>query len=176
VPLNPAAQELIQRLHKARNVDSQLTDHVFPGLRKGKPLQQLRTCWVRACGYATVSLWESSDSPKVAKLVADLARKLKRRPTVLECQAEAEHRKIALPAGLLGSRVYDLRHSYASIGGSGGLTLQIIGRLLGHTTAKTTQRYVHFFDHALREATEKIGKVIADAGKSAEVVRLRGGS
>src|SRR5215471_10698351 len=123
VPLNPAAQELIQRLRKARNADSQPTDYIFPGLRKGKPLQQLRTCWVRICGYATVSLWEQSSNPRVAKLVADLTQKLKRRPMLLECQAEAERRKVTLPAGVVGARVYDLRHSFASIGAGGGLSL-----------------------------------------------------
>jgi site-specific recombinase XerD len=74
----------------------------------------------------------------------------------------------------MGTRVYDLRHSYASIGGSGGLTLQIVGKLLGHTTARSTQRYVHFFDHALREATEKIGTVLTRTGKGVDVVKLRG--
>jgi integrase len=174
VPLNPVAQELIQRLRKARNADSQPTDYIFPGLRNGKPLQQLRTCWVRACAYATVSLWESSDSPNVAKLVADLARKLKQRPTVLECQAEAERRKVTLPAGVVGARVYDLRHSFASIGAGGGLSLPIIGKLLGHTTSRSTQRYAHLADDPLREATEKIGKVITGAGNGADLVRPRG--
>jgi integrase len=55
-------------------------------------------------------------------------------------------------------------------------SLQIIGRLLGHTQARTTQRYAHLADDPLREAAAKIGAVIAgkDAGN---VVRLptRGG-
>lgn len=66
----------------------------------------------------------------------------------------------------LGSeaRLYDLRHSFASIGAGGGLSLPIIGRLLGHTQARTTQRYAHLADDPLREATERIGAVIAGAG------------
>jgi integrase len=49
-------------------------------------------------------------------------------------------------------RVYDLRHSFASIGAGGGLSLPIIGRLLGHTQARTTERYAHLADNPLREA------------------------
>jgi integrase len=63
------------------------------------------------------------------------------------------------------ARLYDLRHSFASIGAGGGLSLPIIGRLLGHTQARTTQRYAHLADDPLREAAERIGAVIAGAGQ-----------
>ncbi len=57
------------------------------------------------------------------------------------------------------ARLYDLRHSFASVGAGGGLSLQIIGRLLGHTQARTTQRYSHLADDPLREAADRIGAV-----------------
>jgi integrase len=78
-------------------------------------------------------------------------------------------------AGLKGVRIYDLRHTFASVGAGGGLSLPLIGRLLGHTQARTTQRYAHLADDPLREATDKIGKVITGAGQGGKVVRLRGG-
>lgn len=58
------------------------------------------------------------------------------------------------------SRLYDLRHSFASIGAGRNLGLPVIGRLLGHTQARTTQRYAHLADDPLREATKKIGSII----------------
>jgi integrase len=58
------------------------------------------------------------------------------------------------------ARLYDLRHTFASVGAGGGLSLVIIGRLLGHTQPRTTQRYAHLADDPLREAAEKIGRVI----------------
>ena len=61
--------------------------------------------------------------------------------------------------------LYDLRHTFASVGAGGGLSLPIIGRLLGHTQSRTTQRYAHLADDPLREAAEKITTVIAGAGK-----------
>ncbi len=73
------------------------------------------------------------------------------------------------------ARLYDLRHTFASVGVGGGLSLPIIGRLLGHTQTRTTERYAHIGDDPLREAAEKIGTVIAEAGKPrAPVVPLHG--
>jgi integrase len=71
------------------------------------------------------------------------------------------------------ARLYDLRHTFASVGAGGGLSLPIIGRLLGHTQARTTQRYAHLADDPLREAANKIGAVITGKG-TATVVPLRG--
>ena len=51
-------------------------------------------------------------------------------------------------------------------GAGGGLSLQIIGRLLGHTQARTTQRYAHLADDPLREAVAKISAQISGAGKA----------
>ena len=75
-------------------------------------------------------------------------------------------------AGIRNFRVHDLRHSYASLLASAGFSLPMIGALLGHTQPATTHRYAHLFDDPLRQATERVGAIIA--GKpSAEVRRLR---
>ena len=58
-----------------------------------------------------------------------------------------------------GTRPYDSRHSYASILAGSGLSLHMIGRLMGHTQASTTQRYAHLADDPLRAATAKMGEV-----------------
>jgi integrase len=41
------------------------------------------------------------------------------------------------------ARIHDLRHTYASMLASHGLSLPIIGALLGHTQPQTTARYTH---------------------------------
>lgn len=76
-------------------------------------------------------------------------------------------------AGIQGARIHDLRHTHASVLASAGLSLPVIGALLGHTQAQTTHRYAHLLDDPLRQATERAAAVIT--GKSmAEVVRLKG--
>jgi integrase len=79
-------------------------------------------------------------------------------------------------AGLTGVRIYDLRHTFASTGAGGGLSLLLIGRLLGHTQHRTTMRYAHLADDPLREAADKIASAITKAGKDSKVVKLRDGS
>jgi integrase len=76
-------------------------------------------------------------------------------------------------ADIPDARLHDLRHTYASILASAGLSLPIIGRLLGHTTAQTTLRYSHLLDDPLRLATERASAVIT-AADPAVVVPLRG--
>jgi integrase len=73
------------------------------------------------------------------------------------------------------ARPYDLRHSFASLGVTQKLGLPLIGKLLGHTQSRTTQRYAHVADDPLREAADKIGNAIASTGKSAAVVKIHGG-
>jgi integrase len=175
-PLNPAALELLAKLRAKHDAGKNKSPWVFPGQnRPSEPLKQIWSVWYRAREQATVLLWAASDSEKIAAVVADLRDRLSREPTVEECRTEAALRDLKLPIGLLDGRPYDLRHSFASVGAGGGLSLQIIGRLLGHTQARTTQRYVHLADDPLREATAKIGSVIAGAGKETDVVKLRKG-
>lgn len=66
-------------------------------------------------------------------------------------------------AGLDGLRLHDLRHSYASVGAGAGLGLPIIGKLLGHKSVETTQRYAHLDSDPVRRATNTIGATIAAA-------------
>ena len=68
-------------------------------------------------------------------------------------------------AGITNCRIHDLRHSFASLLGSGGASLPLIGALLGHSNPKTTARYVHLFQDLQRAATEKVGAIIVAAGK-----------
>lgn len=72
---------------------------------------------------------------------------------------------ICKAAGLSDVRAHDLRHTYASHLVSGGHSLPLVGRLLGHTQAATTQRYAHLADDPLRKATEDFGTIFQNATK-----------
>ena len=77
-------------------------------------------------------------------------------------------RVIRRAAKLEDVRLHDLRHSYASVGASAGLGLPMIGALLGHREAATTQRYAHLADDPLRRANDAIGAWIEAAMKGEE--------
>ena len=66
-------------------------------------------------------------------------------------------------ANLKDVRLHDLRHSFASVGAGVGLSLPIIGKMLGHSNAETTQRYAHLADDPLRQATDSVSNRIADS-------------
>lgn len=71
--------------------------------------------------------------------------------------------KIRTAAELDGVRMHDLRHSFASIAVAGGMSLPMIGALLGHRDVKTTARYAHLSDDPLRDAAAQIGSKISAA-------------
>lgn len=59
-------------------------------------------------------------------------------------------------ANIQNLRVHDLRHSYASLAISAGLTLPQIGGLLGHASPVTTSRYAHLVDEAAAASAAKV--------------------
>jgi integrase len=71
-------------------------------------------------------------------------------------------------------RLHDLRHTYASVLASSGLSLPVIGALLGHSTAATTHRYSHLVDDVLRTATERASAIITGATPAAIVPLMKG--
>ncbi len=75
-------------------------------------------------------------------------------------------------ANLEDVRVHDLRHTYASQLVGAGMSLPIIGALLGHTQPGTTARYAHLADDPLRKATERVGALYDSAatGETAQVL------
>ena len=78
-------------------------------------------------------------------------------------------------AGISEYRLHDNRHTHASHLVSSGLSLEIVGRLLGHTNPTTTKRYAHIADSPLRAATERFGAKLDALHKDhkAEIIRLK---
>jgi integrase len=74
---------------------------------------------------------------------------LKRRWAVLRAEA-----------GVPDVRIHDLRHSFATILARSGLSLPMIGKLLGHANPSTTARYAHLFVEDLRKAVRPVAKAL----------------
>lgn len=163
LPLSAPALQLLQQMKAEADQENTRRQKdglkplpfLFPGA-DGKPLQEIKHFWAAVCRKAGLSeLVEKTDANgKVAK-GADGKPAMVWQPTV---------------------RIHDLRHTHASILASLGLSLPIIGALLGHTQAATTARYAHLLDDPLRAATERLGAIVTGAGREgAEVVPMLGG-
>jgi integrase len=69
--------------------------------------------------------------------------------------------KVVRDAKIENFRVHDLRHHYASVLASSGVSMVLIGKLLGHRSPSSTHRYVHLFKNPQLEATNRAGAIIA---------------
>lgn len=88
---------------------------------------------------------------------------------------EQPWRRIRKAAKLDDVRLHDLRHSFASVAASGGQSVVVIGKMLGHSQPATTARYAHLADDPVKAASDAVGRHIAAAmegDKSGEVVDL----
>ena len=131
VPLSAPALELLRNM-QPKNASGPL----FPGKedrdKNRRHRVSLKRPWLQAC--------------KAAGLVEKSQFKGKRRKVVTRYRPTV--------------RIHDLRHSFASHLVSNGVGLQIVGKLLGHVQASTTQRYAHLQDEALRAATNQLATII----------------
>jgi len=68
--------------------------------------------------------------------------------------------RVQKEAGIEDARIHDLRHTFASLLVNGGASLEMIGKLLGHTQMQTTQRYAHLLDAPLRAGLDAVASAI----------------
>lgn len=89
---------------------------------------------------------------------------------------DLEHpwRRIREAAKIPNVRLHDLRHTFGARAISAGLTLHQTGKLLGHASAATTQRYAHLIETEQRAAVAQIAAHRARAqAKSRKATRNR---
>ncbi|WP_411817019.1 tyrosine-type recombinase/integrase [Hyphococcus sp. DH-69] len=84
-------------------------------------------------------------------------------------------RRIRTEAGLADVRLHDLRHSFASVAAAGGMSLPLIGSMLGHSQPQTTARYAHFADDPRQAAANSVAASIAASmsGGKARIIPMR---
>jgi integrase len=78
-------------------------------------------------------------------------------------KAAAQKKRRRIPEALPSVRIHDLRHTFAATGAGSSLGLPVIGKLLGHSQARTTQRYAHLDADPMHKAANLIGSQIAAA-------------
>jgi integrase len=86
-------------------------------------------------------------------------------------------REVAKAAGLPGVRLHDLRHSFASVTMAGGGSLFLLGKILGHAKASTTERYAHLQLDPVRAVADQTSRRLADSlmgnNRSNTVVKIK---
>lgn len=102
------------------------------------------------------------------KLLADIQRKskwvlpaIKGEGHVVGLQRAWE--TVRVWCGLEEVRIHDLRHSFASFAAADGASLYLIGKVLGHSQTRTTERYAHLADDPLKTVAEHTAGRIASA-------------
>ena len=71
--------------------------------------------------------------------------------------------QVRTKAELENVRIHDLRHSFASVAVAGGDSLYLVGKVLGHKQARTTEIYAHLHDDPVRAVADRTAKAIAAA-------------
>jgi integrase len=160
---------------------------VLTGARKMEILG-LQWAWVDMA-RGVIRLPDSKTGAKTIPLGAPALKVLKsvpqidKNPYVFTGDKESAH-LVGLPhiwerlkkrAGLADVRIHDLRHSFASGAVMAGDSLFLVGKMLGHATTATTEKYAHLADDPLHAAMDRNARRIdaAMSGKSAEVIRFK---
>lgn len=83
-----------------------------------------------------------------------------------DCRARVERdwRLIRAAAGLNDLRLHDFRHDHASILVANGMNLPVVGKLLGHQSIRTTEKYAHLDLGPQRAAAELVGRIVGKIG------------
>jgi integrase len=127
--------------------------------------------WDRVRTAATLARWR--EHPEAAELIERLtaaraARKSKRAaadwittPSLGEIREAAAEAGISLPKAVDDVRLHDLRRTVGSWLARAGNSLHLIGRVLNHSNASTTQIYAHFAQDTVRTALDEHGAAIA---------------
>lgn len=118
------------------------------------------------------------NAPAIA--VLQNIKRLVSNPYVIIGRKDGEHlinlekpwRMIRKKAKLPDVRIHDLRHSFASVAAASGMSLPMIGALLGHTHTSTTARYAHLAAPLLGEASNTIGNAIMKSVSGTPAKRL----
>jgi integrase len=180
IPLSGPALALLREIpHQHGN------PYILPGAKLGESLVNVSKPWLRVKAAATLARWR--EEPEVAALIdrlteARTATKSKHTakdwtptPTLAEIREAAATEALDLPPAIDDVRLHDLRRTVGSWLAQAGNSLHLIGRVLNHSNASTTQVYARFGEDSVRAALEQHGaRIMGAAGltPTAEVAPL----
>jgi site-specific recombinase XerD len=135
--------------------------HVFPGEKAGKPLVNIGKPWRRI----RARFWLAGNPERAAELRELAEADVRRRSKHAEKTPEAvEARLLALAQEAAKAeedvRLHDLRRTVGSWLATSGASLPLIGKVLNHSNASTTQIYAQLAEESVRTALEEHGRRI----------------
>lgn len=165
VPLSAPALEVLGEL--PRQIGNA---YVFPGDAPGKPLVNIGKGWRRIRARMWLAANPEAAEALHARAEADVRRRSKhaeKSPAAIEARLLALVDAEANGEDLI--RLHDLRRTVGSWLATNGASLPLIGKVLNHSNASTTQIYARLAEDATRTALEahgaRIGPVLSGAAR-----------
>jgi integrase len=151
----PQREEMvaIARACKNREVRAAIRIAFYSGMRRG----EIMRAKVTRNGYSLADT--KNGTPRIVPIhpkIAVLARRVKF--TVTTKQFETAWIEAREAAGHPETKFHDLRHGAASEMINAGFDLYTVGKVLGHKSSQSTERYSHLVTDRLANAVSAIGK------------------
>ena len=162
IPLSGPALTLLREIPRQHG-----NAYILPGAKPGESLVNISKPWNRVRTAATLARWR--EAPEVSALIdrlteARTATKSKHTakdwtptPSLAEIRTAAAAEALDLPPAIDDVRLHDLRRTVGSWLAQSGNSLHLIGRVLNHSNASTTQVYARFGEDSVRTALEQHG-------------------
>lgn len=153
VPLSAPAVEILEELPKQLG-----NAYVFPGALPGKPLVNIDKSWRRV----RTRFWLTMNPEAAADLRRKAAAEVRQRSKHAgKGDSAIEAQLLAMAEGAaqddLNLRLHDLRRTVGSWLATSGASLPLIGKVLNHSNASTTQIYARLSEDVTRSVLEEHG-------------------
>jgi len=147
VPLTPVAIEIIK---SRRGFDRQW---VFPSptSKKGH-ISEPKGAWARVRTAMALNMLMEQSPARAGRIN-------------LKELSEEQAKRLRIEMDVEDLKIHDLRHTAASWMINQGVSLYVVGKVLGHTTQVTTARYAHLAVHPVRSAIEQASKAMVATTK-----------
>ena len=168
IHLSESAIEVLNNLERIKG-----NPYIIVGNDKGQPLKSPKKIWTYIRKRTTVELLRNDED--YGPLIRELEDATGKVPKYEELCEKALEKGIInsmdeKPVGITDVRMHDLRHTYASICVNQGMTLQMVSKLLGHSSTKMSERYAHLahdpVKQAATQASDQIDSVINNRRKA----------
>lgn len=166
LPLSTPALEILGDLPRMLG-----NPYVFAGQRRGRPVGNIGAAWERVRARLWLAMHPAEAEGLVQQAEAEVAEAKTRNRHASDRAEVVQARVLSLAneraSGPQGIHLHDLRRTAGSWLAMGGASLPLIGKVLNHTKASTTQVYARLAEEAPRAALEELAERMVAAGVKA---------